>query len=119
MRDGQQLSLNDTYQLMQIVTDGRLSAYSNVLIIKAAASDIIGHTYSCTVINAFGTISKALMACTYSGAWLHGSNLADVYSYYCYIDSYSHACIQRYSYLGVMTAIPFLSPSSHCHNLTI
>ena len=69
MRDGQQLSFNDdTYKLIQTVTDRRQSTYKNVLIIKAAASDIFGHTYSCTIINILGAISEALTACTYSGA---------------------------------------------------
>ena len=65
MRDGQQLSLSDTYIPIQTVTDRRLSTYNNILVIKAASSDIIGHTYSCTVINAFGTVSKALVACKF------------------------------------------------------
>ena len=68
MRDGQQLSLNDTYKQMQTVTERRLSTYSNVLVINAPTSDIIGHTYSCTVINALGTVSEALTACKFSGS---------------------------------------------------
>ena len=70
MKDGQQLSLDDTYRLIQTITDRKQSTYKNVLIITAAASDIFGHTYSCTIINKLGTISEAVTACTYSGAWL-------------------------------------------------
>ena len=67
MGDSQPLSLpDDTYTQIQTVTDRRLSTYETVLIIDAAATDITGHTYICTVINALGTASKELMACKFS-----------------------------------------------------
>ena len=67
MRDSQPLSLpDDTYTQIQTITDRRLSTYETVLIIDAAATDITGHTYNCTVLNALGTASKELMACKFS-----------------------------------------------------
>ncbi len=66
MRDSQPLSLpDDTYTQIQTITDRRLSTYETVLIIDAAATDITGHTYNCTVLNALGTASKELMACKF------------------------------------------------------
>ena len=63
MRDGQPLTLNgSTYQLTQTVANRKLSTYENVLIINRATSDIIGNTYNCTVINALGKVSRALIA---------------------------------------------------------
>ena len=70
MRDGQPLTIDGTtYQLTQTVTNRRMSTYENVLMINIAISDIIEHTYTCTIINALGTVSRILTACKLTGLY--------------------------------------------------
>ena len=69
MRDGQPLTIDGSrYQLTQAVANRRLSTYENVLTINAAVSNIYRHMYICTVINALGRNSKAVIACEVTGS---------------------------------------------------
>ena len=120
MRDGQPLTIDgSTYQLTQTVANRRLSTYENVLSIDLGIADIIGSIYNCTVMNALGRVSNALVACkcTCLCECSFSSNLG-----YPYTNSYCiEVCLvrvmsqSRWHYLQFLWS---LRPSSHSHNLT-
>ena len=59
LRDGESIELDGaTYQLTQMVTDRSLSTYTSLLIIMQALSEVVGHNYTCTVVNVLGSATS-------------------------------------------------------------
>ena len=65
LRDGDSIELSGaTYQLTQTVTDRSLSTYASVLTITQDVSDVVGHTYTCTVTNVLGSATSEQLVIT-------------------------------------------------------
>ena len=50
MKDGEKIYINDTFEVVQILQDGVMAVYNNLLKVYLEASDIIGN-YTCVVEN--------------------------------------------------------------------
>ena len=60
------LSMNDSnkYRTMQIITSRVSSVYTNVLILNDVLSSLGNHTYTCSISNSVGTVSRHIQLST-------------------------------------------------------